>query len=379
VIRFTSLLILVLCLCRTFAFAQAEVSATFPSEIPAETELFANSFAGINGAQIDSTTPSSKQNFALEFGPKLLELKASYFEKRLKEAAFFGSMGDQTEFRWLGKYADLLAVSAPFGGKLVGEAEAAYSTLGLPASSDQLPMMTRLGVHGRWGKAGYGLSNRSSGRGYVSPAGVKIEHARDESQIWAEYDLSPYRVRGAVGEMWEENFETHQLTLTRTTATSFYLSKPSWNAVWSSSYSTVANNEHLDIKTLAFTNGLSFAYRFTSLLTLEPNVSFKQEWAPITGLKTDTSSAGLGLTYTPSRDLRLIGRAFYARDSSEDALRAGSIVNAAMGLNWNFSKSFLGEPSLSLQLEYKNDYRLTVPTNQQANLTGTVQFKILGF
>ena len=378
-IRSTSLLILVLCLCRTLAFAQAEESGTFASEIAAATELFPNSFAGINGAQIDSTAPSSKRNFALEFGPKLLELKASYFEKRLEEAALLGSVGDQMDFKWLGKYADLLAVSSPFGGKLVGEAEAAYSTLGLPASSDQLPMMTRLGVHGRWGKAGYGLSNRSSGRGYVSPAGVKIEHARDESQIWAEYDLSPYRVRGAVGEMWEENSETHQLTLTRTTATSFYLNKPSWNAALSSSYSTVANNESLEQKTLAFTNGLSFAYRFTSLLTLEPKVTFKQEWAPITRLKTDTSSAGFGLTYAPSRDLQLIGRASYARDSSEDPLRAGSIVNAATGLNWKLGKSFLGEQSVSLQLEYKNESRPTTVDDQRANLTGTVQFKILGF
>jgi hypothetical protein len=361
------------------SFAQAEVSGTFTSEIAAATELFPNSFAGINGAQIDSTAPSSKRNFALEFGPKLLKLKASYFEKRLEEAALLGSVGDQMDFKWLGKYADLLAVSSPFGGKLVGEAEAAYSTLGLPASSDQLPMMTRLGVHGRWGKAGYGLSNRSSGRGYVSPAGVKIEHARDESQIWTEYDLSPYRVRGAVGEMSEENSETHQLTLTRTTATSFYLNQPSWNAALSSSHSTVANNERLEQKTLAFTNGLSFAYRFTPLLTLEPKVTFKQEWAPITGLKTDTSSAGFGLTYAPSRDLQLIGRASYARDSSEDPLRAGSIVNAATGLNWQLGKSFLGEQSVSLQLEYKNESRPTTVDDQRANLTGTVQFKILGF
>ena len=194
----------------------------------------------------------------------------------------------------------------------------------------------------------------SSGRGYVSPAGMKTEHARDESQIWAEYDLGQYRVRGAVGEMWEDNFDTHQLTLTRTTE-SLHLNKPSWNAALSSSYSTVANNENLDQKTLAFTHGLSFVYRFTSLLTLEPNVSFKREWAPITSLTTDTCSAGFGLTYTPSRDLQWIGRASYARDSSEDPLRAGSMVTAATSLNWKLGKSFTGEQSVSLQLEYQTN------------------------
>ena len=329
--------------------------------------------------QIDSAAPLSKVNVALEFGRKLLEVKASYFEKRLEEPALFGSTSDpMNSTRW-GKYADLLAVSSQFGGKLVLEAEAAYSTLGLPASSDQLPMMTRVGVRGHWEKLGYGLSNRSSGRGYVSLAGVKTEHAREERQIWAEYDLGLYRLRGAVGEMWEDNFDTDQLTLTRTTATSLYLNRPSWNAALSSSYSTVANNDNLHQKTLAFTNGLSFGYRFTSLLTLEPNVSFKQEWAPFTSLKTDTCSAGFGVTFTPSRDLQWIGRASYARDSSEDPLRAGSIINAATGLNWKLGKSFMGEQSVTLQLEYKNESRLTIPDNQQANLTGTVQFKILGF
>lgn len=377
-IKFTSSLILILCLCRTSAFAQAEASVPFPSENPEATELFSNPFAGVNAAQMDSNPPS-KRIFALEFGPKLLELKASYFERRREANAPFGTDGDQTDLTW-GKYADLFAISSQFDGKLVGEAEAAYSTLGFPASSEQLPMMTRLGVHGRWGKAGYGLSYRSSARGYVSPAGVKIEHARDERQIWAEYDFSLFRVRGAVGEMWEENSATHALTLTRTTATSFYLSNPSWNAALSSSYSTAAMYQHLDQKTLAFTNGLSFAYRFAPLFTLEPSVSFKQEWAPITRLQTDTCSAGFGLAYTPSRDLQLIGRASYARDLNEDPLlRAGSTVNAATGLNWKLGKSFLGEQSVSLQLEYKNESGLPMPDTRQANLAGTVQFKILGF
>jgi hypothetical protein len=180
--------------------------------------------------------------------------------------------------------------------------------------------------------------------------------------------------------MWEENSSTQELTLTRTTATSFYLNKTSWNAALSSSYSTAANYQHLDQKTLAFTNGLSFAYRFAPLFTLEPNVSFKQEWAPITRLKTDTCSAGFGLAYTPSRDLQLIGRASYARDLSEEPLlRAGSTVNAATGLNWKLGKSFLGEQSVSLQLEYKNESGLPMPDTRQANLAGTVQFKILGF
>ena len=60
-------------------------------------------------------------------------------------------------------------------------------------------------------------------------------------------------------------------------------------------------------------------------------------------------------------------------------MRAGSMVNGATALNWILGKSFLGEQSLSLQLEYKNESRLTILDNQQANFTGSVQFKLLGF
>jgi hypothetical protein len=377
VIRFTPLLILIFCSCQTPAFVQAERSVLFPTAVPEAANLFPNSFAGISGVQKDSEQPSKKL-FALEFGPKLLELKASYFERRQEEPAAFHSFSDKAETKW-GTYADLLATSAHFGGKLAAEAQAAYSTLAFRAFEDQQPVMTRLGLHGRWGKAGYGLSYRSTGRGFVSTDNLWTDHSRDEGQVWGEYDLGLFRVRGAFGEMWEENSETHQVTLTKTTATSVYLNRPGWSAALSSSYSTAGNDDHLGQKTLAVTNGVSFAYRFASLFKLEPNLSFKQEWAPITRLKTDTPLAGVGLAFTPSRELQLIGRASYARDMSQDPLRTGSIMNAAAGLNWNLGKSFIGQQSLSLQLEYKNELRPTLPENQQTNLIGMVQFKILGF
>ena len=374
-IKLALLLIFVLCLCHRPVFAQAEGSVLFPMEIPEAANLFPNSF--VFGVRKDSPQ-SSKKLFALELGPKLLELKASYFERPQEENSLLHNFDDPAETKW-GKYADLLATASQFGGKLVGEAEAAYSTLGFPALSDEQPVMTRLGVHGQWGKTGYGLSYRSSGRGFVSPAGAKVDHARDEGQLWAEYDWSLFRVRGSVGEMWEENSETHQLTLTKTTATSFYFNKPSWSASLSSSYSTVENDASLGQKTWAVTNGLSLVYRFTPWLTLEPNMSFKQEWTPLARLKTDSPSAGFGLAYTPSRELRWTGRAAYCRDLSEDPLRAGSILNATTGVNWKLGRSFLGEQSVSLQLEYKNESRLSLPESQQANLTGTIQFKIAGF
>jgi hypothetical protein len=350
----------------------------FTREIPGALNLFPAPFAGIDGAQNDFDQPS-KKSFALELGPKLLELRGSYWERRREDPVQLDGLSPPGETRW-GRYYDLLATSSQFDGKLVGEAEAAYSTLGFSTLNDQEPVMTRLGVHGRWGKTGYGLSYRTSGRGFVAPTGAAIEHDRDESQIWVEYDFGVFRMRGAAGEMWEKNFITKDLTLTRSAATSFYVNKANWSATLSATYSLMGQSEDTIQKGIGFTNGFSLAYRPTPLLTLEPNLAYKQEWAPITRLKTDIPSAGFALTYKQSRDLQLIGRTSYTRELSEDPLRDASLVNAAAGLNWNLGQSFLGrQSSLSFQLEYKNELRASLPRDLQSNLTGSVQFKVLGF
>ena len=358
------------------AFAQAYESEFVPTDTPG-TDLFPSSFTHIDGGMRDFNRPS-KKTLALELGPKLVELKATYWEKRQMENLPLASLSDPDATKW-GRYFDVFATSSRFDGRLVGESEVAYSALGYSSLTEQQPIMSRLGVNGRWGKTGYGVSYRSFGRGFISLAGVKVEHDRDESQLWGEYDFGLFRLRGAAGETWEKNSLTNELTLTKTAATSFHLVKPQWSALYSSSYSWIDHSEESSRKTFAFANGLSLAYRPATLFTIEPNVNFKQEWDPATRLRTGTPSAGLALAYKPFGDLQVIGRASYARDLSDDPLQNASIVNTTAGLNWKLGKSFLGEQSVSMHLEYKNESRPILPDNQQANLTGMLQFKIAGF
>lgn len=358
------------------AFAQAYEAEFVPTDTPGTVDLFPSSFTHIDGELRDFNRPS-KKTLALELGPKLVEVRATYWEKRQMENLPLGSLSDPDATKW-GRYFDLFATSSQFNGRLVGESEVAYSALGYSSLTEQQPIMSRIGVNGRWGKTGYGVSYRSFGRGFISLAGSKVEHDRDESQLWGEYNFGLFRLRGAAGETWEKNSLTNELTLTKTAATSFHLVKPQWSALYSSSYSWIDHREE-SRKTLAFANGLSLAYRPATLFTIEPNVNFKQEWDPVTRLKTDTPSAGLALAYTPFGDLQVMGRASYARDLSDDPLRNASIVNTAAGLNWKLGKSFLGEQSVSMHLEYKNESRPILPDNQQANLTGMLQFKIAGF
>jgi hypothetical protein len=370
-------MILVLCLCERVAFAQASDAEFAPTDSPGMVDLLPSSFAPSDSILGEFNRPSN-QTFALELGPKLVELKATYWEKRREESLSIDSLSDSDSTKW-GRYFNLLAASSWFEGKLVGESELAYSAPGFASFKDQLPIMRRLGVKGRWGKAGYGLSHRAFGQGFLSLAGAEVEHDRDESQLWGEYNFGLLRLRGAAGETREENSVTHELTLTKTAAASFHLAKPNWSALFSSSYSSIGRGEDWNDKTFAFANGLALVYRPVTLFSVAPNFSFRHQWDPSTRLKTDTPSAGLALAYQPFRDLQLIGRASYARDLSDDPLEDASLVSTAAGLKWKLGKSFIGEHSVSLGLEYKNESRPTLPENQQANLIGTVQFRIVGF
>jgi hypothetical protein len=64
---------------------------------------------------------------------------------------------------------------------------------------------------------------------------------------------------------------------------------------------------------------------------------------------------------------------------SEDPVKEGSSVDTAAALNWKLGKSSLGEQFLSFQVEYKNELRPISSNNIQSNLTGLIQFKMVGF
>lgn len=358
------------------AFGQASDSEFAPKDIPGKADLFLSSFARIDGVPREFHPPS-KTTVSLELGPKLLEIRANFWEKR-RESLSVGSLSDARSTN-VGRYFDLFATSSHFGGKLVGEGEIAYSALSFSPLAASQPVMRRFGVKGQWDKAVYGAAFRSFGQGFVSLAGATVEHDRDESQLWGEYDFGLFRFRGAAGETWETNSATNDITLTRTAGTSFHLAKPNWSALFSSSYSWLGRREEWSDKTIALANGFVLVYRPAALFTIEPNVNFRQERDRVTRFKTDTQSAGLAVTYSPLRDLQVIGRASYVRDMSDDPLKDGSIVSATGGLSWGLGESSLGKQSVSLRFEYKDELRAMLPGNHQANFSGSLQIMIAGF
>ena len=348
-----------------------------PTDVPGVLEIAPPSFARIDGVLANFHRPD-KRSFAFEVGPKLIELKAFYLEKRRQDDPAAEFLNAPRSTQW-GNYFDLAAVSSQLGGKLVGESELAYSTLGFAELPDDQPIMTRLGLKGSWGKAGYGLFYRSFGSGFVSTTGARIEHARDEKQLWAEYDFGLFRMRGATGETWEKNSPADIVTLTKTAGTSLHLNKPHWSALLSSTYSIVGQDESVSRQTAGLSNDFVLVLRPSGFLTIEPKLGFRKEWNAVNGLETLTPSAALAWSCAPWRDFRLVGQTSYAKGVSEDPFQNAATLHTAASLNWRIGKSFLGEQSLAVQLDYRSELRREVPEGSQANVIGMVRWKIAGF
>ncbi len=306
-------------------------------------------------------------------------MKALYMEKRAEGAAPTEASSHPNDTNW-GRYLGITATTSQFSGKLIGEGELAYSTLGFAGVTDQQrPMMARMTLRGNWDNIGYGLLHRSVGSGFISTAGAKSAYDRDENELWGEYDFKIFRLRGTLGELREMNSDTNQPSLTRTAATSLNFARSGWSALLSSSISTSALGNIQLQESHALTNGVILAYRPASFFSIEPNLSFKQEWDQTTGAKTDTPSAGFLLSCTPWSNLQLTGRASYSRGISEDSVRDASTLNTLASLNWKIGKSLGTDQYLSLQVEYRNQRANPTVSNSSPNITGMVQLKLLDF
>ena len=373
--RIAAILIFALVVTYGVAAAQSESSdsaITLPPE-PSDYATLISPYSDFEAMRTGVAQPTT-QTFSLSLIPKWFDLKAFYVEKQPPSS--YSNLGANSATSNLGRYFDILASSSHFDGRLVGEGELAYSTLGFSTAPDDRPTMSRLGLRGSWNKLSYGLSYRAFGSGFISTDGVKVDRARDENEIWSEYDFQLFRLRSTFTE-WREK-SADQLVLTRTAATSFNWSKPTWSASLLSSYSLTGNGE--DCQSLAFTNGISLAYRPAAFLTVQPSFSFREDWDGMSGLRTDTPTTGLAVIGSPHPNIQLVGRASYASGLSDDPLKISSTVNTAAGVNWKLGPSFLGEQSLSFQLEYKTDVRPhLLVQSPQANLRGMLQFKLAGF
>jgi hypothetical protein len=314
----------------------------------------------------------------VNFGPKLLELKASYLEKREQMVDFNGSSQDGK----LRRYLNLLGTSSLGGTGLIGEGELTYSPPdGLQGEcACDWPRTFRLGLKNSWGGLTYGADYRSVDRGFVSIMGITTDQARDEGQLWAERSLGPFRIRGSVAELWEKLLDTNSYRVTRTATTSFNLSRSQWGGMFASSYGLVDQGAALNQQTMVFTNRITGSYRPLSFLSLNPNFSITEEWNQSTGIRTETPRTELMLTYAPYRDsFKLTGGTSFARTFSGDGLSALRTFGTVAAVDWKLGK-FLGtDDILSFHLNYNQQLDFISSGNSHNDVSGMIRIRVIGF
>jgi hypothetical protein len=114
-------------------------------------------------------------------------------------------------------------------------------------------------------------------------------------------------------------------------------------------------------------------------LTIEPKLGIRKDWNTVNGLETVTPSVALAWSSAPWRDFRLVGQTSYAKGVSEDPFQNAATLHTAASLDWHIGKSYLGEQSLAVRVDYRSELRRDMPESSHANVIGMIQWKIAGF
>ncbi|MGE5302400.1 MAG: hypothetical protein ACM3TN_03670 [Alphaproteobacteria bacterium] len=315
----------------------------------------------------------------MSFGPRLLELKASYLEKRDPATAVNGVWREETVQRYL----NLLGSSSLGGSGFFGEGELTYSPLDAlpgPSLGSEWPKMLRVGVKNRWADINFGADYKSIDRGFTSITGARTEQAHEEGQFWGERSLGLFNLRGSLGQSWEQLPDTHEIRVARTATASLNLSRPQWGGNFISSYALVEPGMAVDPESTVLTNSLIGSYHPLNSLSLGPSFTLRQEWNQSTGIRTVNPTTGFAFAYTPILEsYKLSGNTSFSRSLSADGSKDLTTVTTAAALDWRLG-AFLGKDDiLSFNLNYNHQRDPLSSPSSRGNFFGLLQLKVTGF
>lgn len=360
----------------------ATISTEAPdrAQEPSRFDSFESSFTSFERlAEIQDRAKPIENSFSLNFGPQLLNVKASYLEKaELVPATTVDS--PQPNLR---RYLKLLGSTSFGGSNLTGEGELTYGSGNtVPGDCDCLdwPRMMRLGIKSRWQGLRYGVDIKSVERGFVTISGIESAEQRDEGQLWGEYNLGPFNLRGSVVESWEELLDANRHRITRAATTAVQLNRSVWSGTLLSTYGLVEQGPDLNQETTVFSNRLAGLYRPFSVLSLGPSIGIKHEWDTATGYRTESPTTEFAIIYTPVRDkFRLTGGTSLTRTFNRYALTDIMTVGTRAIVDWKIG-NFLGrDDTLSFNVNYNRQRDLIATGNSSDHLSGILQLKISGF
>ena len=367
-----------------FSVSCATISTKAPELAEKPTEFIDGFQASFNSrlerlAEIQDPAKRVENSFSLNFGPQLLNVKASYLEKNESTPAITVDSPQPNLRRYLN-----LVGSTSFGGtNLSGEGELTYGSGNTsPGDCDCLdwPRMMRFGIKTRWQGLRYGANFKSVEKGFVAISEAQSPEARDEGQLWGEYTLGPFDLRGSVAESWEELIDANRHRITRAATTAVKLNRSVWSGTLTSSYGLVEQGPDLNQETTVLSNRLAGLYRPFSVLSLGPSIGIKHEWDTATGYRTESPMTEFAIVYTPFQDkFRLIGGTSFTRTFNRYALTDVTNIGTRAIMDWKIGK-FLGrDDTVSLNVNYNRQRDLLSSGNSYDDLSGILQLKVTGF
>jgi hypothetical protein len=356
---------------------EAPDQAVTPSRFNEDFETNFASFERL--AEIQDRAKPIENSFSLNFGPQLLNVKASYLEKSESASAVIVDSPQPSLRRYL-----KLVGSTSFGGtNLSGEGELTYGSGNtFPGDCDCLdwPRMMRLGIKTRWQGLRYGLDFKSVEKGFVAISGAANGEHRDEGQLWGEYNVGPFNLRGSVAESWEELLDANRHRVTRAATTALQLNRSVWSGTLTSSYGLVEQGPDLNQETTVFSHRLAGLYRPFSVLSLGPSIGIKHEWDAATGYRTESPMTEFAIVYTPVKDkFRLIGGTSFTRTFNRFALTDVTTIGTRAIMDWKLGKFLGDDDTLSFNVNYNRQRNLIATGNSSDDLSGILQLKISGF
>jgi hypothetical protein len=315
----------------------------------------------------------------------------------------------------------VLMNSSWLSGRVQGEGEVTDSRPSRPGAQDNgnalQYRLIRFGLTGMQHGLKYGVSYRVAGEGFTP-----ILQDQGTREVWGEWNVGIVRLRTALTERWNnvdrdprrprvsgtQNKTTlaiagpawpelsisyardslwsslepigvaAQRNLMDTVEAALAFAKAKWTARLLSAYSV--NNDLLrgDGETVGLMHALTGSYRPSDRITIAPSLSMRADQQRWSGVRLDTPSASVSLSYAPSTVFKMTAFGLYSKTRSTDGLMDSSTSKMSSIFTWVCRDTPKLHTTVSLDASYSSSPDAIQPAHSIEDLSGLLRLHVAG-
>ncbi|HJU05633.1 MAG TPA: hypothetical protein VJ692_10825 [Nitrospiraceae bacterium] len=306
-------------------------------------------------------------------------------------------------------------------GRVQGEGEVTDSRPSTQGASDNGNMLQyrliRFGLTGMQHGLKYGVSYRVAGEGFSTT--IQDQGTRE---VWGEWNSGIVRLRTAVTERWNnldrdprrprvsgtQNKTTlaiafpawpelsvsyardslwsslepigvaAQRNLMNSVEAAVSFVKMKWTARLLSTYSVNIDQLREDGETVGLMHALSGSYRPTERITIAPSVSLRADQQRWTGVRLDTPSASVLLSYAPNSVFKMTAFGLYSKTRSTDGLMDSSTSKMSSVFTWICRDTPKLHTTVSFDASYSSMLDAIQPAHPIEDLSGLLRLQVAG-